>query len=229
MFGLSVMVTVIFKNTFMIINSADSIDSTTLLALALFGVLASSCGQVTVSGSDASCALAFTTETEGKALGLNDGALGGGDLAQSFTLTEAKTVSQVQLKLRRVGMTSSSFQGHTASLGIESNNTSTGKPSGTALSTSDATLAVTLISTTPGFYTFTFSSSVSLAAGIYWLRLKASYPTSSDSKNLIQWVAHDGSNGAYSDGSAAYKPLSTEVWETGAIGTLIDLLFKVGC
>jgi len=174
--------------------------------------------------ASSSCFLTFAAETDGKAVGINSTTFGGDEIAQSFVLTEQKEISQVQLKLQKVGMETGDFTGFKIALRIQE--TASGKPEGTVMSASDATVEVTTIRSTSNFYTFTFSPAMTLRANTtYWLRARGTYPASST--NFIQWIAHDGVGG-YSDGSALYETSGGD-WQSSLIGDLRDLLFKVGC
>lgn len=182
-----------------------------------------SCGNNAGEGSS-SCFLTFVAETQDKALGINSVSFGGDEVAQSFVLSEQKEITQVQLKLQKVGMESGNFTGFKVALRIQEN--LSGKPEGTVVSTSDATVEVKNILATANFHTFIFSPAVTLKKDtIYWLRVRGTYPASSE--NFIQWIAHEGVGG-YADGNALYETSSGD-WQSGLIGDLRDLVFKVGC
>lgn len=183
----------------------------------------SSCGKKETSSSE-SCFLSFTSETAGRELPINDTTFGGDEIAQSFVLSEGKSITKIKLKLQKVGMDTGDFTGYSVALRIQE--TSSGKPTGTQMNTSDATVDVTTIQSTSTFYTFTFSSALTLSANtLYWLRARGTYPASNS--NYIKWIAHEGTGG-YSDGNALYETAAGD-WQSGLIGDLKDLVFKVGC
>jgi hypothetical protein len=189
----------------------------------LFLILFSACAE-TGGSSTESCFLSFTSETAGKALPINDKALGGDEIAQSFVLSEQKSITKILLKLQKVGMDTADFTGYSIALRVLED--SAGKPLGTQLNSADATVDVSTLLSTSSLYAFTFSSAFVLNANtLYWLRARGTYPASS--KNYIQWIAHDGIGG-YPDGNALYETSSGD-WQSGLIGDLSDLIFKVGC
>lgn len=195
-----------------------------LIACAFTALQLTACANV-----EENCAASYTTESTDQELGINDSALGGDELAQSFQLTEAREISSVQIRLQKKGTIAS---GYSLVLTLETNDSNGNAPSGTSAGGGEARLDVSLISTT-GYYTFTFSSAASLSAETtYWLRLRAEYPQSNSaaaSPNLVYWSSHDGSSNTYSSGSAVYETSTSNQWQTSIIGSLRDLLFKIGC
>jgi hypothetical protein len=189
----------------------------------------SSCGDLsTTSGTDTSCLILLTTETSGAEMGVAAAAntLGGDEIAQSFKVPIDKNITQVQLKLLRVGRPNG-----TLTLKLQGN--SGDAPDGTDLTT--ATLNVTtddttgegnISSTKATFYTFTFGSEVSLVTTrTYWLRLQASYSLSDT--HVIKWSGNNSNT--YTNGNAIYETSINNSWSSNRIGTNRDLLFKLGC
>ncbi len=178
------------------------------------------------NNNEENCAVSYASITAEAELGLNDTVLGGDELAQSFKVSENKTITKIQLLLQKVGMTSGSFTGYEVILQLV--NDSAGKPTGSAVTSETPVLDVSAIGSTSGFYTFTFASNVSLTAGtLYWIRVRGTYPASK--KDLIKWYAHNGSSGEYSNGQALYETITSNDWQSLVIGDLRDLLFKIGC
>ncbi len=176
------------------------------------------------------CVLAFTSETAGKELGVNnaDPKLGGDELAQSFLISDNKTISNVFLKLQRIGFSATSPKGYKMVLRIETN--AAAIPSGTLVnSTSNEEASINLedMNADSRSYTFSFSSGISLTKNtLYWMRLRATYPASK--QDYVKWSAFQGNNG-YSDGKAIYETGVSNNWSTQNIGDLMDFVFELGC
>jgi hypothetical protein len=182
-----------------------------ILALLSAALLCGACGQVTV-GSAQNCSAIFTTEPTTAATATLDSSTT--ELAQSFKITTAATVTNAQLKLKASAAMTGTLQ-----LVIQTD--SSGQPSGVSLGNTGTLDAAKVLTSSAAYYTFTFSGGVSLtAATLYWLRLKA--PTATGSASLL-WSGNN--SGAYTDGGAfTYNGTS---WS--ALGTAFDLLFNVGC
>lgn len=145
-------------------------------------------------------------------------------IAQSFKLSSDATLLSLQVKLLRVGIVNSEL-----TLRIQGDNG--GVPNGTNLGS--GTFAITTSATTgngnisdssSGFYTVTFSSSVSITKNtLYWLRMEVAY--SANSSAYIKWMANDSN--ADTDGQAF---LSTDGSNfTVFTGGTKDMLVKIGC
>ncbi|MBI3535295.1 MAG: hypothetical protein HY072_07400 [Deltaproteobacteria bacterium] len=173
------------------------------------------------------CILSFTSETSAMELGINnkDANLGGDELAQSFKLSEDKSISNVLLKLQLIGFTTTSPIGYKIALKIESN--SAGAPSGTEVTNADSYIDLTQMNTAAAFYAFSFSSAVSLTKDTaYWIRIRGTYPSSKD--NFVKWIAYNGDSG-YSNGQALYETAISNNWSSQNIGDLRDFVFQLGC
>ena len=171
------------------------------------------------------CAIALTTEEKGAELGLSDPSLGGDEVAQSFQVQSAKTISQIFLRFIKLGTPAHISSDQAASVAMELRDDSSNTPNGGLLASS--TLPVASIgSESSNFYTFDFNQSVTLTANkTYWLRLKGVYQSSSS--DLIQWMGNDSN--PYSSGAALYETSTSDEWSYSSIGITRDLLFKLGC
>lgn len=122
-------------------------------------------------------------------------------LAQSFEISTASTVSEIDLYLKKVGSP-------TGNLTVEIQTDSAGEPSGTAVTNGTSnTVSASTLTTSFADITFTFSSNPSLASGTtYWLVLTTSDTQSNT--NYVVWGA-DTSTPSYADGEMLGEDAST--------------------
>lgn len=190
--------------------------------LALIATIAlTACGPLTTAGTTGCTLGSFRTEQSGAEIGL--GLLGsfGLSAAQSFQLTATSDLASVQIKLKRNGSFASNDT-HTVTVSIYSG---TSSPS-TLVGTSDS-LLVRNISSSGTYYTFTFSTPLTLGASTtYWIVATVDYGASSS--NYISWSGNDSSATGYA-GVALYKDPSSGNWTDTLIGGQRDLVFVLGC
>lgn len=160
------------------------------------------------------------TKEAGAEAGVNVASGNVSDLAQSFTLSIAGSISAVKLALLPLGTPAG-----TLTLKLEGD--SGGGPDGTALDS--ATLSVASV-TKEDSYTFTFSKRNTLEASkTYWLRLSASYGNSDS--DLVQWLGASGASGQPGVGSGAYLSRGSNVWSKVFLASPLArvFLFKFDC
>jgi hypothetical protein len=185
-------------------------------SVALVLSLAFSAGGCTIDDlDDSSCLVDFSQgETSNDEYLLDDPNV---RVAMPFALTQAATHDslRVALKLKAVGSP-------TGSLILEIQADSSGSPSNLAIG-SAATLSATAVSTTvSAFHAFAFTDSKTLAAGSYWIVLRAQGVSGS---NQILWMGND--QGLYGGGA----PKATNNPTTWSASTTSGraFLFQVGC
>jgi hypothetical protein len=134
-------------------------------------------------------------------------------LAQSFEISTASTVSEVDLYLKKVGAP-------TGNLTVEIQTDSAGEPSGTAVTNGTSnTVSASTLTTSFADITFSFASNPSLASGTtYWIVLTTA--DSQSNTNYVVWGA-DTSTPSYADGEMYGEDAST--W--GALSA--DAVFTV--
>jgi hypothetical protein len=134
-------------------------------------------------------------------------------LAQSFQISTASTVSEVDLWLKKIGSP-------TGNMTVEIQTDSAGEPSGTAVTNGTSnTVSASTLTTSFGDITFSFASNPSLASGTtYWIVLTTA--DSQSNTNYVVWGA-DTSTPGYADGAMFGEDAST--W--GALSA--DAVFTV--
>lgn len=134
-------------------------------------------------------------------------------LAQSFEISTATVISEVDLWLKKVGSP-------TGNLTVEIQTDSAGEPSGTAVTNGTSnTVSASTLTTSFADITFSFSSNPSLASGTtYWIVLTTADTQSNT--NYVVWGA-DTSTPSYADGEMLGEDAST--W--GALSA--DAIFTV--
>lgn len=122
-------------------------------------------------------------------------------LAQSFEISTASTVSEVDLWLKKVGSP-------TGNLTVEIQTDSAGEPSGTAITNGTSnTVSASTLTTSFADITFSFASNPSLASGTtYWIVLTTA--DSQSNTNYVVWGA-DTSTPSYADGEMLGEDAST--------------------
>jgi len=122
-------------------------------------------------------------------------------LAQSFEISTASTVSEIDLYLKKVGSP-------TGNLTVEIQTDSAGEPSGTAVTNGTSnTVSASTLTTSFTDITFSFASNPSLASGTtYWLVLTTSDTQSNT--NYVLWGS-DTSTPSYADGEMLGEDAST--------------------
>ena len=122
-------------------------------------------------------------------------------LAQSFEISTASPVSEVDLYLKKVGSP-------TGNLTVEIQTDSAGEPSGTAVTNGTSnTVSASTLTTSFADITFSFASNPSLASGTtYWIVLTTA--DSQSNTNYVVWGA-DTSTPSYADGEMLGEDAST--------------------
>lgn len=187
------------------------------LAFLLIPLLFAACGSVSdISTTSDTCVIGQDNDSRSGTSGLNTGIFR--TLGMTFEPNTTTAFSTVDLALVRTGTPAG-----TLTLAVQGD--SSGAPDGVDLATGTFTIAtgaVNHIDTAAAYYTFTLSTSLSLALDTtYWLVLSASYGVNAVS--YISWVNKSPSN--YSLGASYYTDAAA-AW-TSIANT--DFLFRSGC
>jgi hypothetical protein len=187
------------------------------VTLAAFMALVSACGsQDEQSTTTDQCMISVTKVTTGLVTGIaaDAGTLGGDELVQSFTADKDYSVTAVKLRLLRVGTPSGTL---TLSIQGASGSGTSARPDGVDLASGTLSLSTTTISaSSPTQYTFTLTSSASLAKGaVYFVRVKASYALSDT--NVVKWAASD--EDPLTDGFPLYETSIANSFAAIGLGT----------
>jgi hypothetical protein len=208
----------------------DSIKVSSLI-LGLLVVLCSACGSINPSAAQCSLASFLTLPTQDRELAIRSTSFGGVSVAQSFIPTSAGSAASATVFLKRYGSFSSGLYYLTATLEGNQVTGSTSVPDNIPLATSTRIDVSAVSSNSPGYYTFTFSSSASLNADqTYWLRIRASYPLSDT--HYVSWMAYDGPNGYLVNSTSlnsVYELSQPNTFSNALIGEARYLLFSIGC
>ncbi len=197
--------------------------------LVILGVIVSGCGSQATAENEC-VALTFTTETTKSEMPIVFTDYKGNSIAQSFKLPASTDVNGVSLVLSKSGTVPDDVP---VTLTIEEDQP--GKPNGTVVTSATGAASGNLRPaniSTPGAYRFNFTGYVTLDFNkTYWLRLTGAWGASNKTDaNFIQWHAHDGVSGDYTDGRALYQTTDDPSgWSSYLVGAYRDLLFTIHC
>lgn len=164
------------------------------------------------------CAISANIDTQSQTT-IADPALGGDELAQGFKLTQATSFKSLSLKLVKIGTLSDE---HTVSVSIV--RAVNGTPDTVVLASGTISVRAVAVNT-PNFYAAALDHSLTLTPGSYFVRVRASYPSSST--NAIRWLASDGRD-YFADGQALYETSVSNQFSSNAFGSFRDFVFALG-
>jgi hypothetical protein len=202
-----------------------------VVVLMVILALTAACGKVIEGGSSSSsgtCQLNIATEQSGAEVIIGDNNLGFGNvkMAQSFKPNTAFTFNSVQIKLKRVGATSS-LSGW---LNMYIQKDTNGSPNGADLAKKTQFDISAITSTAAQYYKFELDSTVSITKDSttqtftpYWVIVEPSYTPSST--NNITWMANNSD--LYTSGAAKFY--SGTAWIDTGLGSARDFIMKLGC
>jgi hypothetical protein len=169
------------------------------------------------------CAYGTQTPTTGIGIKINGGTYAGDEVAQGIYLSNALTVSKLEVKLLRTASPT-----HFIRASFQTDNSSA--PSGTDVGGYD-THDVSSVNNTDGeWIEFTLTSSASLSASTqYWLVLKSL--AAQDTTNYVTWMGNSANPLTNVFAMARTNTSSPATWVASGAGhtTSTDLLVRFGC